>query len=61
MIVLYSRDHNGLGMAHKSITKKPATIFSYDDQAEKLGPNKPSDQPEMLSTSYYGILNKLFN
>ena len=34
MIVLYSRDHIGVGMAHqKNITKKPASLFSGDDEA----------------------------
>jgi len=33
-IILYSRDHQGLGMAHeKNITKKPASLLSHDDVA----------------------------
>ena len=32
MIVLYSRDHKGLGVAHeKNITQKLALIFPHDD------------------------------
>ena len=53
MIVLYSRDHKGLGVAHEKMTMK------------QLGPNKPSDRPETLSTSCYGnfflnLLNGIF-
>ena len=32
-IVLYSRDHKGVGMAHKNITQKTALLFPDDDEA----------------------------
>ena len=32
-IVLYSRDHKGLGMDMKNITQKPASFFPYDNEA----------------------------
>ena len=33
MIVLYSRDHKGVGVAHENITQKPALFFPDDDEA----------------------------
>ena len=53
VIVLYSRDHKGLGMAHEKTSPKKHPYFSLTTMKQYwlgLGPNKPSDQPEMLST-----------
>ena len=33
MIVLYSRDHKGVDVAHENITQKPTSLFPDDDEA----------------------------
>jgi len=40
-IVLYSRDHQGLGMAHKNITQKLASLLSQMMWQHWLGKTKP--------------------
>ena len=51
-IVLYSRDHKGVGMAHKIISSiTQHQFFLYDDEVGKTKPKKLSDRPEMPSTS----------
>jgi len=57
-IVLYSRDHQGLGLA---TSHKPASLLSHDDVAVLVrSPKKSSYRPEMLSTSCYKILKILY-
>ena len=47
-IVLYSRDHKGVGVTHKKTSpKKPASTFLTTMRQYWLSPNKLSDRPEM--------------
>ena len=41
----------------KNITQKPASLFPDDDETVLV--SKPSDRPEILSTSCYGILKEI--
>ena len=60
--VLYSRDHKGVGMAHKITSPKNQPKFSLTTMRQywlcKLSLNKLSDQPKILSTSCYRILKR---
>ena len=59
MIVMYSRDHKGVGVAHKITSPKKQPQFSQTMMRQywlgKTKPKQASDQSEMLSTSCYVI------
>ena len=60
-IVMYSRDHKGVGMAHKTSSPKNQPQFTLTTMRQYwLGKTKPKqalDGPEMFSISCYGIFN----
>ena len=54
--VLYSRDHKGLDEKHHP---KASLTFPDNDEVVLVSPNKPSDQPKMLSICCYEIKKKI--
>ena len=60
-IILYSRDHQGVGVAYEKASPKNQPHFSLTMMKQYwLSPNKLSDQPKMLSTSCYGIFKTIY-
>ena len=59
-IVLYSRDHKGVGVAHESAPKNQPRFPLTTMRQVQLSPNKLLDQPKMLLASYYGIQKNIY-
>ena len=64
MIVLYSRDHRDVGVAHEKISLlKTSLTFPDNNEAVSVSPNKPSDNPkhfQQVAMKFQKILNEIF-